>query len=82
MPLHGFFDGQYKSTQRVALGGASRDNGDRAQLLDQARRDRERRSRLRAETRSAIRVQVRPPRPAPAPSLTPPPLPPSYLPCS
>ena len=60
MPLHGFFDGQYKSTQRVALGGASRDNGDRAQLLDQARRDRERRSRLRAETRSAIRVQVRP----------------------
>ena len=63
MPLHGFFDGQYKSTQRVALGGASRDNGDRAQLLDQARRDRERRSRLRAETRSAIRVQVRPPTP-------------------
>ena len=58
MPLDGFFDGQFKSTRRVALGGASREEGDRAALLERAKRDRERRSRLRIETRSAAVVQV------------------------
>jgi len=37
MPIPGFFDGQFKASSRVALGGASRDRGDRAQLLEQAR---------------------------------------------
>ena len=59
MPLDGFFDGQFKSTRRVALGGASHEEGDRAALLERAKRDRERRSRLRIETRSAAVVQVR-----------------------
>ena len=60
MPIPGgFFDGQYKATSRVNLGGASRDKSDRAHLLEQSRRDRERRSQLRAETRSATRIQVR-----------------------
>lgn len=59
MPIPGFFDGQFKSSARVALGGASRDKGDRATLVDQARRDRERRSQLRSENRAATRIQVR-----------------------
>ena len=53
------FDGSFKTTKRVALGGASRERGDRASLLDSARRDREHRSRRRLETRAASLVQVR-----------------------
>jgi hypothetical protein len=33
------FDGSFKTTKRVALGGASKERGDRASLLDSARRN-------------------------------------------
>ena len=54
------FDGSFRTAKRVALGGASKDKGDRASLLEQARKDREERSRRRAETRSVSLIQVRP----------------------
>jgi len=54
------FDGSFRTAKRVALGGASKDQGDRASLLEQARKDREERSRRRAETRSVSLIQVRP----------------------
>ena len=53
------FDGSFKTTKRVALGGASSGRGDRASLLEQARKDREERSRKRQETRAVQLVQVR-----------------------
>jgi hypothetical protein len=54
-----FFNGQSKGPVRVNLGGTTRDKSDRASVVEQARRDRERRSQLRSETRSATRIQVR-----------------------
>ena len=59
--IPGFFDGDFRSVSktRVALGGASRrEQQDKKALLEQARKDREKRSQNRAEIRSASRIQV------------------------
>ena len=59
--IPGFFDGDFRSVSktRVALGGASRrEQQDKKALLEQARKDREKRSQNRAEVRSASRIQV------------------------
>ena len=59
--IPGFFDGDFRSVSktRVALGGASRrKQQDKKALLDQARKDRVKRSQNHAEVRSASRIQA------------------------
>ena len=73
--IPGFFDGDFRSVSktRVALGGASRrEQQDKKALLEQARKDREKRSQNRAEVRSASRIQVGAPTRDPESSLGPP----------
>lgn len=57
--MFGNFDGQAVRTKRVALGGKSRSEESREQVLERTRLERERRKQQKLENRSATAIQVR-----------------------